>query len=131
MVGTWVSTAVATHFAETGAEVTLTGGAGLKLTFAPGGEETADWSSMAPLATSIPVNILQSYRGTSRYRVHAAGGTLAFLSADYSGWSGQQTQAGQTTNLVGPDPIPAEAYTCSLTTLTESNTSWQATFTRR
>ena len=28
VVGTWVSTAVATHFSETGAEVTLTGGAG-------------------------------------------------------------------------------------------------------
>lgn len=130
VVGTWVATAVATTFSATGAEVTLTGGAGLSLTFAADGSETADWSSMAPLATTIPVDVMQTYRGESHYRVATANGTLTFLSADYSGWSAQQTWAGQVSTLVGPDPVPAEAYTCSGSTFTEHNAGWQATFAR-
>lgn len=131
LVGSWVATAVETTLSETGAVATLTGGAGLKLTFSGDGAETADWSSMAPLGTTIPVDITQTYHGTSRYRVSTGEGTLNFLTVDYSGWSGQQTQAGNVTPLTGPDPVPPEAYTCSQSTLTEHNAGWQATFSRR
>lgn len=130
VVGTWVATGVSVTFPVTGAVVTLNGGAGLKLTFSHDGSETADWSSMEPLSTTIPVDVMQTYHGESHYRVGAANGTLTFLSADYSGWSGEQTYAGQVSHLVGPDPVPSEAYTCSATTFTEHNSGWQATFTR-
>jgi hypothetical protein len=130
VVGTWVATSVITRFSAVGAQVTLTGGAGLTLTFAADGAETADWSSMAPLTTTIPVDVTQTYHGQSHYRVATANGTLSFLSADYAGWSGQQSFGGQMTALVGADPVPAEAYTCSHSTFTEQNLSWQASFAR-
>ena len=130
VVGSWVATGVSTTFSVTGAVVTLNGGAGLKLTFGSDGSETADWSSMVPLSTTVPVDVMQTYHGESHYRVATANGTLTFLSADYSGWSGQQSFAGQVSNLVGPDPVPAEAYSCSASTFTEHNAGWQATFTR-
>lgn len=86
---------------------------------------------MAPLSTTIPVDVTQTYHGESKYRVSTGNGTLNFLSADYSGWSGQQTWAGQVSPLTGLDPVPAESYTCSRTTLTEQNASWQATLARQ
>lgn len=121
---------MASTFSVTGAFVTVTGGAGLKLTFAADGSETADWNSMAPLSTTIPVDVTQTYYGRSHYRVTTSDGTLTFVSADYSGWSGQQNWAGQVAELAGANPIPAEAYTCSSTTLTEQNSDWQASFHR-
>ena len=130
VVGKWVSTNVASTFSVPGAFVTLTGGAGLKLTFASNGSETADWSSMAPLATTIPVDVTQTYHGISHYHVTASEGTLSFLSADYSGWSGQQDWAGQISQVTGANPILAEQYSCSSTTLTEQNGNWQASFRR-
>jgi len=130
VVGTWVATQVMTRFNATGAVVQLSGGAGLTLTFTGDGAETADWSSMQPLTTTIPVDVTQTYRGQSHYRVSTAGGTLTFLSADYNGWSGEQSFAGQNSSLTGANPVPPEAYTCSQSTLTEQNSTWAATFTR-
>lgn len=131
VVGTWVATQVASRFSAVGAQVTVTGGAGLVLTFSSDGTETADWSSMAPLTTTIPVDVTQTYRGQSRYRVTATGGTLTFLSADYSGWSAQQSYAGQVSTLTGPNPVPPESYTCTQSSFTEQNATWEASFTRR
>lgn len=130
VVGTWVATQVMRRFSAVGAEVQLSGGAGLTVTFGPDGSETADWSSMAPLQTTIPVDVEQTYHGQSHYQVSTGGGTLTFLSADYSGWSGRQSFAGQTSVLTGANPVPPEAYTCSQSTFTESNSTWQAGFAR-
>ena len=130
LVGTWVATQVMTRFNATGAVVQLSGGAGLTLTFSGDGAETADWGSMQPLATTIPVDVEQTYSGQSHYRVSTANGTLTFLSADYSGWSGEQSFAGQRSALTGPNPVPPESYTCSQNTFTEQNATWAATFTR-
>jgi hypothetical protein len=131
VVGTWVATQVMSRFNATGAVVQLSGGAGLVLSFSGDGAETADWSGMAPLTTTIPVDVTQTYRGQSHYRVSTGGGTLSFLSADYSGWSAEQSFAGQSSSLTGPNPVAPESYTCSQTTFTEQNSTWAATFTRR
>ncbi len=130
VVGRWVATRVVVIFSVTGAVVTLAGGAGLVLTFLPNGSETANWTPMGQLTTTIPVDVTESYRGISTYRVATRGHKLSFLSANYSSWLGQENWPGTVYRLSGAYPIQAEAYTCSRSTFTEANASWKATFRR-
>jgi hypothetical protein len=116
-----------------GKPVVTTGWQGRELDFRAPGTEIVSYDRAAPItAPKAPKGAYRvTYKGRAVYQVSTRNGVLRFVTVDFSrtrvSWrygarSGAYTPGNATSSAV--------EYTCTATTHTQRNDSYQATFTR-
>ncbi|WP_277211436.1 serine/threonine-protein kinase [Isoptericola croceus] len=134
VVGRWEQTSMTDTWNLLGEPVAVTGWNGRVLEIQPDGTETVTYDDADPVTGEMSVGtIVDTWSGTSTYRITTSDGLLRFTATDHSGASVDRDLAGFTETYEPPSaPSSAVAYTCDEATLTqrEQSGSYEATFTR-